>query len=555
MNEKPTIDPNQNGKLAIDPTQNGKPIIDPTLNSRNGYNINNLATKIKLVSQAEFFYSSKRFGVLAALPLMVFNGMTTTIGATKILPVFVGASVGVMLSIIYFFTVVLFQVKQEHPLRRFLLICILCMGSIYTSFFAIYDQLSEGQLKYQPATNTVKAHNQFINDLRTSLNQTINNIEKQNPDIAIINRLKKTDDGLMQRRDQTQEDSGRGYIASRQINIENRLLALQSVEDSYEYQLHQDLTRLLQQKEPQLNSYLSVEEFLNSNQSYSALFAQDDSLFRDILLAIETTQGFDSNLVGEQSFQPPNYDDYVRTPTFLVPMEIFLNPNSRRQVSFIIFAITVSIFLEIIPLLLGGILTEYPGKNLIAGNHYPKKQRQTVLGQISVATTKFIENINETLFEIWTALRKPIELTDNRKKEFEFKLSQSMSAVNLTGAKKKEFLFKFYERIELAKPRISLNKKIAVNNNQSSPSWEQNFDIATALIVDIMQDTTVKWLTKSKEEGYYDFVDQKKYEYFITWLLQELNEDKSNSPSDEAHSSMDVTVTYEINQNVDQHSS
>ncbi|MGL4499430.1 MAG: hypothetical protein ACRCU2_10260, partial [Planktothrix sp.] len=272
----------------------------------------------------------------------------------------------------------------------------------------------------------------------------------------------------------------------------------------------------------------------------------------------------------EQSFQPPNYDNYVKTPTFLVPMEIFLNPSSKRQISFIIFAMTVSIFFEIIPLFLGGILTEYGGKNLMASNHYPKKPRQTVLGQVSVATTKFIENINETIFEIWAALRKPIELTDNRKNEFEKKLSESMLAVGFTSDTKKEFLFDFYQRIEtadkkrellahlnlqpeLTKKRILLPNKNASNQAKSNLSQQDSFDLATALIVDIMQDTTVKWLTKSEEAEYYEFVDFKKYEYFITWLLQELNEDKTIPLLDEAHSNMEVNVTYEINQNVDQH--
>lgn len=541
---------------------NTQPNIDTDQNPQSEDDRNHIKTKINLAVNAVLKYSSNRFGVFASLPLMIFNGVTTTIGATKILPAVVGIPMGVMLSIIYFFIVILFRVKQEHPVRRLLLICILCMGSIYTSFFAIYDQLSEGQLKYQPATSTVNAHNKLINDLRTSLNQIINNIEQQNPNIGAFNLIRKRWDESRETRHQTPDKDEKGEIAAEIDELKKRLQELQWVEVSYEYQLHQNLTRLLQQKETQLNSDLSVEEFLNSNQSYSAIFAQDESLFDDIILAIKTTQEFDSNLVPKQSFQRPNYDDYVRTPTFLVPMEVFLNPNSKRQVSYIIFALTVSIFFEIIPLFLGGILTEYPRKIL--------KQRQTVWGQTSVAITKFIENINEAIFEIWTALRKPIELTENRKKEFEKKLSESMLAVDFNSEEKKQFLFDFYQKIEtvdkqkellehlnllnheLTKKRIKLPNKDHDILDEKNVSEQKNEVIATALFIDIMQDTTVKWLTKSEEPEYYEFVNLKKYEYFITWLLKELNEDKY-SPSDTVNSNVSITAKYKINQNIDHH--
>ena len=301
----------------------------------------NLVIKTKSSVKGAATYATNKFGAFAALPLMFFNGITTTIGANKILPYGTGVVVGLLLSTIYFFAVVLIDIKKEHPLRRFLLILILCIGSIYTSFFAIYNQLSEGQLKYQPATKTVNAHNQFINDLRTSLNQTLNNIEKENQNIGAVNLLKQEIDELRQRREEARDKDVKGEIAEQIKKRNDRLQNFSSVESSYEYQVHQELNQLSQKKESQLNSYLGVEEFIESNQSSSELFAKDDSLFRDLKVALENIQGFDSDLLGKNLFQAPNYDNYVKTPTFLVPLEILLNPNSKRQISFIIFAITV----------------------------------------------------------------------------------------------------------------------------------------------------------------------------------------------------------------------
>lgn len=503
----------------------------------------NMKARIRVIGNGIFIFSSKRFGVITSFPLMMLNGITTTVGLTKLLPLTIGIPVGVLLSTIYFFTVILTDVKKEHPLRRFLLICFLCLGSIYTSFFAIYDQLSEGQLEYQPAINTVSAHNQFIDDLRSSLRQLINRMERQNPDIGALNSLKEQLDKLDQERRQASEIDIRGRRAEEISALDNRIGELQSIESSYEYQLHSSLARILERNEFSNDSYLTLESFIESNQSYSGLFARDNSLFRDVTIAIESLQDFNSNLTTENLLQPPNYDDYVKTPTFLVPMEIFLHPNSERQINFILFAIIASVFLEMIPLLLGGILTEYNGKN------NSKKQSKTILGQVSHATTKLIGNINETIFEIWSSLTTPIELTENTRKNFENKLDQSMSAFEFNKNEKKEFLVRFYQSIERPKQNIILTDKGYLSEeedifNDTNSSNKQKFCIATALIIDVMQDTTVRWLAKTDAAGHYEFLSSKKYEYFMTWLLQELNESESDQSSDKANSDLEIRVEY-----------
>ena len=85
------------------------------------------------------------------------------LGAGLLLPRAVGYSVGILLSVTYFIVVAFSNIRREHPLRRLLLICVFGVGSTYTSFFSIYQQMSEVPLEYQAVERTVEAHNQFIN--------------------------------------------------------------------------------------------------------------------------------------------------------------------------------------------------------------------------------------------------------------------------------------------------------------------------------------------------------------------------------------------------------
>ncbi|MDY7004335.1 MAG: hypothetical protein SWX82_10370 [Cyanobacteriota bacterium] len=586
--------------LETEESPNGSPLDNPSPDSETEESPNgNLATNTESANEDDkhnpvmenkssakgvFTLETNRFGVVTAFPLMFFNGFTTTIGASKILPYATGIPVGLMLSTIYFFTVVFIEIKKEHPLRRFLLILIFCTGSIYTSFFAIYNQLSEGQLKYQSVTKTVNAHNQFINDLRTSLNQTINKIEKENRKIVKFNSLKQEIEDLRQEREKTKDKDGKGEIAEDIKKSKDNLQNISSVKLSYEYQVHQELNQFSQEKESQLKSDLSVEKFIESNKSFSELFAKDDSLFRDLKEVLENIQGFDSDLLGKNLFQAPNYDDYVKTPTFLVPLEILLNPNSKRQISVVIFAMTVSIFLEIIPLLLGGIETQFKSKrnNVKEDIKNDNESNKTALGQFSSSISTLIKNIKETTIEIWSALTEPIGTTKNLQDEIKNKLTKSISAVGLNDQEKKNFLLFFYRSIDMEDKKILVkqcnsdsqaNQKsqedksesvqqsdASGNENSKELDLEQNklkmYEDATALIVDLMQNTRVKWLTRgsnsNKNKEYYYRFDSNKYQEFLAWLLYELTKSEANSANnsldDDIYTFLKFIFRYEINQ-------
>lgn len=230
-------------------------------------------------------------------------------------------------------------------------------------------------------------------------------------------------------------------------------------------------------------------------------------------------------------------------------------------------------------MLLGGIQTQYKGK----GNDVKedmkndnKPKTKTALGQFSRSISTLIENLKETRIEIWSALTEPIGTTKNLQDQLKNKLTKSMSAVKFNDSQeKRDFLLFFYQNIDMEDKKISV-KQISDSDNQANQKSEkdrlesvqqssasgnqqltqreklQRFEMASALIVDIMQDTKVKWLTKPllPNKGCYYFSDSKKYQEFLAWLLDELTANKANPAknSDDMHTLLELQSGYEINQ-------
>ena len=186
-------------------------------------------------------FSSLSLGATLAFPFMFFNGLTTVIGAGLILPIQIGYPIGILLSLTYFLVVSLRQIRRAHPLRRLFLVYLFAIGSTYTSFFSIYEQMTEGQLQYQSVEKTVNAHNQFINNIRISLNQNISQIEKEHPEIVEINsleiELKELRDERANYEKGKQVDSA-GERAESINDIKERLKSLRLAKNSPKYQIH-----------------------------------------------------------------------------------------------------------------------------------------------------------------------------------------------------------------------------------------------------------------------------------------------------------------------------
>ncbi|NJO94253.1 MAG: hypothetical protein HC820_07730 [Hydrococcus sp. RM1_1_31] len=161
-------------------------------NTNNSQNeVGGIEKSLLATARGTVTFATTSVGATLAFPIMLFNAATTVVGAGLILPVGIGYPIGVLLSFIYIIVVSFRKIKREHPLRRMLLVSLFAIGSTYTSFFSIYETMTEGQLKYQSVEKTVKAHNQFVDDLRGQLDRKIGQIEKKNPKIREINNLQE----------------------------------------------------------------------------------------------------------------------------------------------------------------------------------------------------------------------------------------------------------------------------------------------------------------------------------------------------------------------------
>lgn len=537
-------------------------------NSNNNQRINEKSsTKLITKITGSIKYTTQSFGAVLALPLMIFNGLTTVSGAAKILPVGIGIPVGTMLSIIYFLVVVLQRIKRKHPLRRFLLVLILSLGSTYTSFFAIYDQLTEDQLKYYSVNTTVNAHNKFINNIRTSLDREINSLEIKDLQIEEFNSLNQKLDILRDKRDKVQDQDLKGEIAEQVERIKERLKELAVVEASSQYQIHSKLSKLKADKKDQLTNRLSIEEFIDLKQSASELFADDSSLYEDIIINLENIDGVNVNELKQQVINSLNYDNYLKTPAFLVPIEVALNPETRRQFNFVVFALIVSIFLEFIPLLLGGIhininrkaevdnenSLKHSPKNTNKKNRSKSESKKTIINELSEVISVLIQDIKEMRVKLFESVKKPIKIKENIKK-----FHKAILAAQLTDENKYDFLIKFYQNIDPEKRIISMSKFSDEKLSEEKLSEENSrFRIAACLLIDVMRDSRVGWLNKplvsftlrlpGQNTGEWHFDNETKYQEFLDWWLDEMNNDSEELEDhlEEVVANAELDVGYE----------
>jgi hypothetical protein len=88
------------------------------------------------------------------------------------------------------------------------------------------------------------------------------------------------------------------------------------------------------------------------------------------------------------------------------------------------------------------------------------------------------------------------------------------------------------------------------NPEQSLDAEDMNFKVvARALIIDVMQDGKVKWISKL-DNGVYKFQDPKKYQDFLSWLLDELTGNQVNyDHQDSIHSGLNVSWEYSMRKN------
>ena len=211
------------------------------------------------------------------------------------------------------------------------------------------------------------------------------------------------------------------------------------------------------------------------------------------------------------------YDDYIKTPIFLVPIEIAL--EGKRQFSFILFAIVVAVFMESIPLLLSGIYVsskqdislngqeiiltsnsnEDINKDLNGKKNHSKrfKVTKTIMSQISKVISSFIDELRKLKSEMF----KAVSGTDDLHNMLSERLSKAMfSALFYDSEKRYKFLLSFYEATDPNQhEEISLSSFSFKDDSEEDKYYSK---IAASLFISIMRDPRVRWLEKCNKERY-----------------------------------------------------
>jgi hypothetical protein len=554
---------------------------------------------LSIKSKAVIRFITPSFGAGLASLFMAFNGMTTVAGAGLILPLMIGYPIGILLSITYFIVVASVKIKREHPLRKLLLVWMFSIGSSYTSFFSIYEQMSEkGSLQYQSVEKTVAAHNKLVNNVRVILDKNILQIEDKNPKISQINQLNFKLESQIKKRAELEEKNknAAGDIASTLAGIRQQISTLESNINPGNYQLYQRLVKLKKDKQDSLTKNLSAKVFVDSNQNSSQLFSQDESLHKDIISILEKTILVDKKKL-EKECPVPKYDDYIKTPIFLIPIEVA--SEGGRQSVFLLFALIIAVSMEIIPILLSGIhLNKKDNKILnesekktdkdgnitkLNNNHlisYDVKSSKTSINQLSKVVSLIITSSKESCSEIFKSLFQGVGTTDNDRYIFSQKVRKAMSSSGLNDpTSRQDFLQYFYLQIDHNDKKISLLDFIDLSDDKNL-----SYRIAASLLLDIMKDSRFGWLKRngqlkydvqpskalsgdsnqklltttdqilengkivaneSKKIQVWQFTDETTYQDFISWWLDEQHrlEDFEES-AEQIQSNLDILITY-----------
>ncbi len=549
-------------------------------------------------------FVNRHAGAFLATPFMLFNAVTTIAGVTLILPMASGLPIGIFLSSAYILVTVSENIKKQHSLRRLVLLYIFATCSTYTSFFSIYEEMSEVKLEHQAIEKTVETHNNFVNNLRVSLTKQINDLSTENPKIDKIKRLKQDLEKFTEQRaqfDKEGKDKAAGEMAGRVKYTKKELQTLlESMEDSSSYQFHQKLVDLQEQKKTTLKSSLSVQTFIDSGQTSAELFAQDASLYRDIFSELEntSTKAVDSDFA--KNNKPPVNDEYIKTPIFLIPFETLVSGSANRQLGFMVFAIMISILMEIIPLLLSGINAEeregdedniedrlQNGRLLLPAREprdllienlpayeleYPPKVAKHPMDRTSQLVSSFVFDTKRLYLDIYKSMSRGVGTADNIKNIVDKKLHQSMASAHLNTAEEQyTFLVLFYESIHRDDLEISLSN-FPDGNNLDDEFFR--YKMAAELFISVMRDRRIGWLKKSsKDEEFpkdlnlgehgtdrfvfpelfaqrkkkikkWQFVNETAYQDFLDWwLLQQHNKNRKKT-ADDLEADLNLAIAY-----------
>lgn len=129
---------------------------------------------------------SKDKVLLATLSILNFgSGYTTIVGASQIFPGMVGYASGGIIQLVLF--LLLSGSAASHaPIRKWLTVIVFSFISVYTSFFAYYDKLTEKEQKQESYQRALIASQQVRSDLLAPLENQVRQLEGEISQLKIL---------------------------------------------------------------------------------------------------------------------------------------------------------------------------------------------------------------------------------------------------------------------------------------------------------------------------------------------------------------------------------
>jgi len=322
--------------------------------------LSQVKTTLKTTISSTFKYVNEGVGAAIAVPFALFNAVTTTTGAGKLLPLGIGYPIGILISLAYFVILTSTKVKAQHPLRRFLLLLIFAPASAYTSFFSIYDQISGGRLEQQALKEIVNSHNNLVIGIDAYLKEIKSQAESSLK--GKIEQIKKIDEEIKEAENKRtdhnkfdQDSRGSAADVEKKKRAEKERLQNQ-IQKLPNYIIYEKIRQTNDTYSENLNNLLDTKNLLDSKDSPEVVFQKDQKLYLDVKAEIEgffpeIKQKF--NNIGSFESLKPVEENYVLIPVFLIPLNNLLSNN--KQARFISIALIIAIGMEVVPILLSGI--------------------------------------------------------------------------------------------------------------------------------------------------------------------------------------------------------
>lgn len=573
-------------------------------NSSNGKNFFKTFIKnIQVVGQASFKYTTNSAGASIAFFFAAFNAATTTTGAAIILPKLIGYPIGSLISLAYFIILSSTKIKAQHPLRRLLLILIFAPFSAYTSFYSIYNAMSEGRLQEQAFKEIVKSHNHLVTEINGYLREIMS--KSNNSSERIITQVENIEEEikkLNKQREETPDGDIKGYLAG---EVQKKTNEKDSIAKDPAYKIYIQTQKILNDNKNQLVLF-NAKQLYDQKESGEQIFQKDQDLYTNInnsisglnLEKIKIAKKL-KDLGLEDTLK--NEDNYVLVPIFLVPLNSI--SSGSKEARFVWISLILAIGMEIIPILLSGIhIVEKEEKNIekpenstsadnetkttediSENNNKIDVKSKTVISQISEIITSLILDIKEFRCNIWNACIEVVSVSEffNSRNHISQRLKKAMEASQLIDTNQKhKFLQEFYNTIDHDLKSINIENcqnqlasKLFVDIMHKKaqwlvrePTWEYDnhkSDNSGSNNQPNQSENTssfgnngnaVKKLKKSNRKnnnekcfdaGQWYFPEEKYQEFLDWWLESHTDNTNNNSPKENVQGNVDIEVSSE----------